>query len=118
MRKTGDSTFSPDAIGDKGLLTPMTMSPPPDREQSARRAAARFGAVAASLIAGAMILIVVAGRFDFLGAGFHVKFAMLLGAGGTIAVGVGLMALVFYSSRSGADDEVKQSGADEPPFNP
>lgn len=70
------------------------------------------------LIAGAAVLIVIAGRFDFLGAGFHVNFAMLLGAVGTIAVGVGLMALVFYSSRSGADEEVKHSSADEPPFSP
>ena len=96
----------------------MTTSPPPDRDESARRAAARFGAVAASLVAAAAVLIVVAGRFDFLGAGFHVNFAMLLGAVGTIAVGVGLMALVFYSSRSGADEEVKPSAADEPPVNP
>ncbi len=93
----------------------MKFSPPVLRERSARHAAARFGAIAACLIAGAAILIVAAGRFDFLGAGFHVNFAMLLGAVGTIAVGVGLMALVFYSSRSGADDEVKTPTTDDPP---
>jgi hypothetical protein len=91
----------------------MTMSLPPDRDQSARRSAARFGALAAMLIAGAAILIVIAGRFEFLGAGFHVNLAMLLGAVGTIAVGVGLMALVFYSSRSGADERVKSDAWDE-----
>jgi hypothetical protein len=90
----------------------MTMSLPPDRDHGARRAAARFGAVAAMVIASAAILIVIAGRFDFLGGGFHVNFAMLLGAVGTIAVGVGLMALVFYSSRSGADERVKSDARD------
>jgi hypothetical protein len=64
------------------------------------------------VIASAAILIVIAGRFDFLGGGFHVNFAMLLGAVGTIAVGVGLMALVFYSSRSGADERVKSDARD------
>jgi hypothetical protein len=39
---------------------------------------------------------------------------MLLGALGTIGVGVGLMALTFYSSRSGADDEVKTGAPDDP----
>lgn len=71
-------------------------------------------AIAAGALAVLAALIVAAARFDFLGAGFHVNFAMVLGALGTIGVGVGLMALTFYSSRSGADDEVKTGGPDDP----
>lgn len=85
--------------------------------ESRRRAAAaarRFGAVAAGLLAAAAIAIAAIARFDFLGAGFHVNLAMLLGAVGTIAIGVGLMALTFYSSRSGADDRVKTSAPEDP----
>ncbi|HBK92873.1 MAG TPA: hypothetical protein DDZ68_14495 [Parvularcula sp.] len=85
--------------------------------ESRRRAAAaarRFGAVAAGLLSAAAIAVVALARFDFLGAGVHVNLAMLLGALGTIGVGVGLMALTFYSSRSGADDEVKMGSPDDP----
>jgi hypothetical protein len=92
----------------------MAMTPDTDRRRNARRAARLFGFVAAGLIAGVAVIIAAA-RFDFFSAGFHVNFAMLLGAVGTIAVGVGLMALTFYSSRSGADDRVKSDPVDEPP---
>ncbi|MDZ7629077.1 MAG: hypothetical protein U5J99_11825 [Parvularculaceae bacterium] len=84
------------------------------RQTRARAAAAarRFGVVAAGLLAISAIVIVALARFDFLGAGFHVNLAMALGAAGTIAVGVGLMALTFYSSRSGSDDEIAPTRAD------
>lgn len=91
------------------------MTPDTDRRRNARRAAGLFGLIAAGLIAGVAVIIAAAARFDFFSAGFHVNFAMLLGAVGTIAVGVGLMALTFYSSRSGADDRVKSDPVDEPP---
>lgn len=84
-----------------------------DRRRRAAGAARRFGAVAAALIVAATIVIAALARFDFLGAGFHGNLAMLLGALGTIAVGVGLMALTFYSSRSGADDDVKTVAPDD-----
>jgi hypothetical protein len=86
----------------------------PDKEASALVAARRFGAIAAGALIVVAAAIVAAARFDFLGAGFHVNLAMLLGALGTIGVGVGLMALTFYSSRSGADDEVKSGAPDDP----
>jgi hypothetical protein len=89
------------------------MSSTEDRRRAAK-AARRFGAVAAGLLAASAIVIVALARFDFLGAGVHVNLAMLLGALGTIGVGVGLMALTFYSSRSGADDEVKTGAPDDP----
>ncbi|MFN3960790.1 MAG: hypothetical protein ACK4NP_12865 [Parvularculaceae bacterium] len=87
-----------------------------DKEGLARRAAVRFGALAAGLIVTAAAVVVAAAKFDFLGAGFHVNFALLLGAAGTIAVGVCLMALTFYSSRSGTDDEARPGPA-EPPLS-
>lgn len=40
--------------------------------------------------------------------------AILAGAGLSLVVGVGLMALVFYSSRHGYDDRVQQIERDEP----
>ncbi len=81
-----------------------------DKRRTARSAARRFGALAAGALLAVSALIVAAARFDFLGAGFHANLAMLLGALGAIGVGVGLMALTFYSSRSGADDD-RRTGA-------
>ncbi|MCB2114402.1 MAG: hypothetical protein KDD85_12780 [Parvularculaceae bacterium] len=79
----------------------------------ARRRAVRFFQLACGALVGAISLVALAARFDFLGAGFHVNFALLLGVAGTILLGVGLMALSFYSNRSGADDAVlnKDDGA-------
>ena len=82
--------------------------------KAARKAALRLGAIASSVLAATSALIVAAARFDFLGAGFHVNLAMLLGAIGVIGVGVGLMALTFYSSRSGADDAAGNRASDDP----
>lgn len=76
-------------------------------------AARRFGAIAAGALFAISALVVVTAQFDFLDAGIHVNLAMLLGAVGAIGVGVGLMALTFYSSRSGADDEVKTGEMDD-----
>lgn len=89
------------------------MTPTTDRNgRNARRASLRFSAIAAGAVAAIAIGVVAIARFDFLGAGFHVNFALLLGAAGTIAFGVGLMALSFYSSRSGTDDSVKPDPSD------
>ncbi len=84
-----------------------------DRRRAAQKAARRFGAFAAGSLVATAAGVVVAGQFDFLGAGFHLNLAMVLGTLGTIAMGVGLMALTFYSSRSGADDEVKTGAPDD-----
>lgn len=84
------------------------------KKQKAQGAARRFGAIAAGALIATAALIVAAAQFDFLGAGFHVNLAMLLGAVGTIGVGVGLMALTFYSSRSGVDDEAGTRTPDDP----
>lgn len=37
--------------------------------------------------------------------GFHGTLALVLGAGASLIIGGGLMALVFFSSRRGYDDE-------------
>jgi hypothetical protein len=72
----------------------------------ARRRALRFAAIAAGVPAAAVIAFGAAARFEFFGAGFHVNVALALGVAGAILLGVGLMALSFYSDRSGADDAV------------
>jgi hypothetical protein len=54
---------------------------------------------------GAVLLIVwFMGAFDGAGLGFHGWIALGLGTLFTTALGVALMALVFYSARSGQDD--------------
>lgn len=37
--------------------------------------------------------------------GFHGTLALILGAGASLVIGGGLMALVFFSARRGYDDE-------------
>ena len=54
---------------------------------------------------------------------WHGYLALGLGAGLTIALGVGLMALVFLSNRRGHDDLAHQAGSERscaplPPTNP
>jgi hypothetical protein len=45
----------------------------------------------------------------------HVHSAMLLGIFFSLAVGIGLMALVFFSSRKGFDDEASRPQRRPPP---
>jgi hypothetical protein len=44
----------------------------------------------------------------------HGYAAMAIGIVASLAVGIGLMALVFYSSRKGYDDEAGRSAARQP----
>ena len=76
------------------------------KNNGAKAQAIRFFRLAAGLLFAAIGAIAFAVRFEIFGAGFHVNFALLLGIAGTILLGVGLMALTFYSDRSGADDSV------------
>ena len=80
--------------------------PSPEARSEARRRAFRFFRVAAAGLFLASLAGAIAVRFDFSGWGFHVNFALVLGVAATILLGVGLMALSFYSDRSGADDAV------------
>jgi len=95
-------------------VTQMTRTQAPaDDPKAARRSALRFGAVATALLAALVGGFALLTRLEVFGAGFHANFALFLGVAGTIALGVGLMALSFYSDRSGVDDGVLGMGDDE-----
>jgi len=85
---------------------------PITNRSGAARAAWRFGRIAAGLLVAVAAAIAAVSRPEIFGAGFHVNFALVLGVLGTIGLGVGLMALSFYSDRSGADDEAQNQGDD------
>lgn len=58
------------------------------------------------LLAAAVAVAYVSWRdLDGVEIGFHGWVALGLGVGLTLALGIGLMSLVFYSSRHGYDDE-------------
>lgn len=73
--------------------------------RDAARKAWRFGGIATAILIAAMAAFAGLMRFEVFGAGFHVNFALVLG--------VGLMALSFYSDRSGIDDGVIGMSMDE-----
>ena len=84
----------------------------------ARRRILRF-----VLIAGATVLVPTAGiaavlRLEFWSSGFHIPFALVLGVGGSVALGVALMALAFHSSRSGVDAAAGAAHLGAPPDDP
>ncbi|MEM9234071.1 MAG: hypothetical protein AAGA69_07505 [Pseudomonadota bacterium] len=57
------------------------------------------------LLAGVLIFIAIT-RMQVFAESAHAVFAIILGVGFTIALSVGLMALTFYSDRSGHDEDV------------
>lgn len=81
--------------------------------KDAIRRAMRFGALSSAILFAIIIALGFASRLEVFNAGFHVGFALVLGVAGTILLGVGLMALSFYSDRSGADDAVRGMGEDD-----
>lgn len=78
----------------------------PDPRRAARKRAFGFFRLASALLFAGVGALALAARFDFFGAGFHINLAAVFGVAATILLGVGLMALSFYSDRSGADDGV------------
>lgn len=80
--------------------------PNDESRRADRRRALRFFAIASAALAVLLGGFAAAARLEIFGAGFHVNFALVLGVAGTILLGVGLMALSFYSARSGADEAV------------
>jgi hypothetical protein len=70
--------------------------------------------VAASVGGIAVVLLAVWGMngFDSLGLDTAGTVAIVLGIVVTSALGVGLMALIFYSDRSDADEEAYRHAAD------
>jgi len=65
-----------------------------------------------ALVAGLTVFGVAAG-VNLFQAGWFAGLALAGGVVATIALGVSLMALAFYSNRSGADDAVSGMGEDE-----
>ena len=91
----------------------MNDAPPPGRNRARDNRAAL--AVTAVILALSFIAIGVY-AWQALGASeltVHGYIALVLGVIGTAGLGVGLMVLVFYSSRHGYDERV--GGRDEPP---
>jgi hypothetical protein len=89
---------------------------PPQTTSGSERRNNRMLAVVAILIALALVAIGVY-AWQSLGASaltVHGYIALVLGTIGTAGLGIGLMALVFYSHRYGYDERVG-SGDDEPP---
>lgn len=68
--------------------------------------AVRFVAIGSVVLLVILAASAMAAQLEIFGAGFHVNFALILGVAGTVVLGFGLMALTFYSNRSGADDAV------------
>ncbi|MEM1138360.1 MAG: hypothetical protein AAGF19_09160 [Pseudomonadota bacterium] len=64
-----------------------------------------IGTLGALLITALVYAVEVWTALDGVEIGFHGWLAMALGVSLSFAVGGGLMALVFYSSRSGHDDD-------------
>lgn len=96
-------------VDEMDATDPVENSPGPQR-RAALRTALRFAGAASLGLLIVIGLIGIAARFEFFGAGFHINFALALGVLGTVLLGVGLMALSFYSDRSGADDQVLGMG--------
>lgn len=71
----------------------------------------RFVLICAGVIAALLILVWAVNGLSGLGLSIHGMVALSLGIILSVGLGVGLMALVFYSNRSGQDDAA--SGGDD-----
>ena len=76
-----------------------------------------FFAVCLGAIAAVLVVVWLAGGFQKTTLDANVTLALVLGILFTCLLGVGLMALIFYSNRSGQDDEAYHSAelSDSPP---
>jgi len=63
-----------------------------------------FSAGCVGFIVLVMFIVWIMGAFEGSNLGTHGWIAFTLGVVATCALGIGLMALVFYSDRSGQDD--------------
>jgi hypothetical protein len=90
----------------------MKNDPASDPKDAARRAR-RFAIAASAAVLFILVFIAAFARLNLFGAGLHANLALFLGVAGTLGLGVGLMALSFYSNRSGADDAVRGMGEDD-----
>ena len=76
-----------------------------------------FFAVCLGAIAAVLLVVWLAGGFPKTTLDAYVTLALALGILFTCLLGVGLMALIFYSNRSGQDDQAYHLGelGDSPP---
>lgn len=61
----------------------------------------------------AIVLALIALQLFDIPLNIHLVLATIVGVGGSIGVGVGLMALIYLSARSGHDEGVSQHTPDE-----
>ena len=69
-----------------------------------------YSLICIGAIVGVLAFVWALNGFDTAGVSTHGMIAIVLGTTFTVLVAVGLMALVFYSNRSGQDDEANRSG--------
>lgn len=75
----------------------------------------RFCGLAWGLIAAGLLLFWIFGGFRHMGLNLMGAAALVIGILGTCAIGIGLMALVFYSAQSNADEEAYRYQRPPPP---
>ena len=71
-----------------------------------------YSLICIGAIVGVLAFVWALNGFDTEGVSAHGMIAIVLGTTFTVVVAVGLMALVFYSNRSGQDERAHHS--DEP----
>ncbi len=87
----------------------MSQKPPETPLEAARRAQSRRAMrMAAAIIVASLVAIGLYTWFELGDATLSASgyIALVLGIIGTVGLGVGLMALVFYSHRYGYDDKI------------
>jgi hypothetical protein len=74
-------------------------------ERGAMKWILSYSAVCCGAIGAVLVLAWAFGGIDTQGVSTHGIIAIVLGTMFTVLVAVGLMALIFYSNRSGQDDQ-------------
>ena len=74
-----------------------------------------FVSVCLAGIAAVLVVAWLSGGFERVGLDANIVVALLLGIGFSSLLGVGLMALIFYSDRSGQDAEAHRVSLDPDP---
>ena len=64
-----------------------------------------FTIASSGAIAAVLLIIWLAGGFARVGLDFNVSLALVLGIFFSSLLGIGLMALIFHSNRSGRDED-------------
>ena len=77
-----------------------------EKKQAALKSTIRFVWISSLIFLAFVVIGLIFVPIDHLFTSVHVAIASLLGILLTYLVSVGLMALVFYSSRAGYDDDV------------